>query len=173
MIWPRLKQGYLIRVEQTCFCKEKSAFYHYGRTIWTLRGGTGKLGWFEKYNIYPAKRLGAKKSRIFHFKSAFGEAYHTMHCWNFAHKHFATNHCKGWFLVSRYLRAFVRKIYVRNKTEAMHERLLVSVKVEPRSTSWSFKLSTFYLASILFKWLKFTCVDVRSQKRVSENQPLQ
>ena len=61
MIWPRLKQGYLIRVEQTCFCKEKSAFYHYGRTIWTLRGGTGKLGWFEKYNIYPAKRLGAKK----------------------------------------------------------------------------------------------------------------
>ena len=29
------KQGYLIRVEQTCFCKEKSAFYHYGRTIWT------------------------------------------------------------------------------------------------------------------------------------------
>ena len=57
-----------------------------------------------------------------------------------------------------------------NKIQAMHERSLVSVKVEPCSTS---RLSTFYLASILFTWLKFACVKVRSQKRVSENQPLE
>ena len=31
------------------------------------------------------------------------------------------------------------------------------------SLHFSFKLSTFYLASILFTWLKFTCVNVRSQ----------
>ena len=31
------------------------------------------------------------------------------------------------------------------------------------SLNFSFKLSTFYLASILFTWLKFTCVNVRSQ----------
>ena len=37
----------------------------------------------------------------------------------------------------------------------MHERSLVSVKVEPR---FSFKLSTFYLASTLFTRLKLTCV---------------
>ena len=53
----------------------------------------------------------------------------------------------------------------------MHERSLVSVKVEPRSTS---RLSSalFYLASILFKRLKFTCVNVRNQKRVS-GKPLE
>ena len=33
-------------------------------------------------------------------------------------------------------------------------------------------LSTFYLASILFMWLKSTYVNVRSQKRVSGNHPL-
>ena len=43
-------------------------------------------------------------------------------------------------------------------------------KVEPRALSL-FKLSTFCLASILFTWLKFTCVNRRSQKRVSGNQP--
>ena len=47
----------------------------------------------------------------------------------------------------------------------MHERSLVSVKVEPR---FSFKLSTFYLASTLFTRLK---INVLSQKRVSGNQP--
>ena len=40
------------------------------------------------------------------------------------------------------------------------------------SLNFSFKLNTFYLASILFTRLKFTCVNVRSQKRVSGNQPL-
>ena len=38
--------------------------------------------------------------------------------------------------------------------------------------NFSFKFSTFYLASISFTWLKFTCVNVRSQKRISGNQPL-
>ena len=60
-----------------------------------------------------------------------------------------------------------------NKIEAMHESSLVSVKVEPRSTSRLssalFILPLFYLR---FTWLKFTCVNVCSQKRVSGNQPL-
>ena len=55
----------------------------------------------------------------------------------------------------------------------MHERSPVIVKVEPRSTSRSSRLSSalFYLAFILFTELKFKCVNVRSQKRVSGNQP--
>ena len=57
------------------------------------------------------------------------------------------------------------KFTFANKIEAIHERLLVSVKVEPRSTSHL--SSALYLASILF-----TCVNVCSQKRVSGNQPL-
>ena len=49
-------------------------------------------------------------------------------------------------------------------------------KVARKRKSWtslnfSFKLSNFYLASILLTWLKFMCVNVRSQKRVSGNQP--
>ena len=39
------------------------------------------------------------------------------------------------------------------------------------SLNFSFKLSTFYLASILFTWLKFTCANLHSQNRVSGNQP--
>ena len=52
----------------------------------------------------------------------------------------------------------------------MHERSLVSVKGEPHSTS-SLNSALFDLASILFTCLKFTCVNVRSQKRVNGNQP--
>ena len=67
---------------------------------------------------------------------------------------------------------FVRtcvKFTLANIIEAMHERLHESVKVEPHSTS---RLSSalFYLAYILFTRLKFTCVNVRSQNRVSGNQ---
>ena len=51
----------------------------------------------------------------------------------------------------------------------MHERSLVSVKGEPHSTS-SLNSALFDLASILFTCLKFTCVNVRSQKRVNGNQ---
>ena len=35
----------------------------------------------------------------------------------------------------------------------------------------TFSLNTLYLTSILFTWLKFTCVNVPSQKRVSGNPP--
>ena len=35
-----------------------------------------------------------------------------------------------------------------------------------------FNLNALYLASILFTWLKFTCVNMRSRKRVTGNQPL-
>ena len=49
----------------------------------------------------------------------------------------------------------------------MHERSLVSVKVEPHSTS-SLNSALFYLASILFTCLKFTCFSVGSQKCVGE-----
>ena len=51
----------------------------------------------------------------------------------------------------------------------MHERLLVSIKVEPRLTS---RLSSALLSRLYFiyLWLKFMCVNVRSQKRVSGNQ---
>ena len=47
------------------------------------------------------------------------------------------------------------KFTFATKIEAMHERSLVSVKVEPRSTP---RLSSalFILPSILFTWLKFT-----------------
>ena len=56
----------------------------------------------------------------------------------------------------------------------MHERSLVSVKVEPRSTSRLisalFNLPLFYLRDENLRAL--ACVSVRSQKRVSGNQPL-
>ena len=85
--------------------------------------------------------------------------------WAFSHeqdwKHWR-NMPKGWFPVSRnfYVRTCVKFTFA-NEIEAVYERSLVSVKVEPRSTTLSLKLSTFYLASILFTWLKFTCVTVR------------
>ena len=66
--------------------------------------------------------------------------------------------------------AYVRKIYVRKENRGN------VWKVTRKRESWTslnflFKLSNFYLASILFTWLKFTCVNVRSQKRVSGNTP--
>ena len=55
----------------------------------------------------------------------------------------------------------------------MHERSLVHAKRKNwTSLNFSFKLSTFYFAFILFTWLKFTYINLRSQKRVSGNQPL-
>ena len=61
---------------------------------------------------------------------------------------------KGWFPVSRnfYWLTCVKFTFA-NEIEAKHLRSLVSVKVEPRT------------------WLKFTWVNLRSQKRVSGNQP--
>ena len=60
---------------------------------------------------------------------------------------------KGWYPMSRNfnVRTCV-KVTFANKIEAMHERSLVSVKVEHRST---FKLSTFYVIKIL---RALTCV---------------
>ena len=60
-------------------------------------------------------------------------------------------------------------------TDATILGVVASVCTQPKSSTslnFSFKLSTFYLASILFMWLKLTCVNVRNQKRVSGNQPL-
>ena len=59
--------------------------------------------------------------------------------------------------------------FLEQKIKANHS------KVARKGKSWTsfkfkFKLSTFYLASILFTRLKFTCVNARSQKRVSGNQ---
>ena len=67
---------------------------------------------------------------------------------------------------AKFLRAYVRKIYIRKLT--MYERWLVNVKVEPRSTSCInsslFILPLFYLRDYHLRAL--------SQKRVSGNQPL-
>ena len=75
----------------------------------------------------------------------------------------------GWFSLSRsfYVRRCVNFTFA-NKIEAVYERSHASVKVEPRSTSHL--ISTLYMLP-LFR-LKLTCVNVRSQKRVSGNQPL-
>ena len=67
-----------------------------------------------------------------------------------------------------FLRAACVKFTFDNKIEAMHERSLVSIKVEPRSTS---RLSSaffifFFLVILVMK------IYVRTQKRVSGNQPL-
>ena len=82
----------------------------------------------------------------------------------------------SWFPASSnfYVRTSVKFTFA-NKIggEAMHERSLVHAKRKNWSSlNFSFKLSTFYLAFILFTWLKFTCINLRSQKRVSGNQPL-
>ena len=52
---------------------------------------------------------------------------------------------QGWFPLSRnfYVRTCVKFTFA-NKIEAMHERLLVSLKVEPRSTS-RFSLALYIL----------------------------
>ena len=63
------------------------------------------------------------------------------------------------------------KFTFANIIESMSERPHVSVKVDSRS-DFTFNLNNLYLAFILFTWLKFTCVNVHSQKRVSGNQPL-
>ena len=71
---------------------------------------------------------------------------------------------KSRFPLSRnfYVRTFV-KLTFANKTEAMYERSHVS-RNSRTSVNFTFNLNTLYLASLLFTWLKFTCVNVRSQK---------
>ena len=71
---------------------------------------------------------------------------------------------KGWFPVSQVSRNFYLRTCVKFT-------LVYKIEVaRKRTLNFSFKLSTFYLDSLLFRWSKFTCVNVRSQKRVSGNQ---
>ena len=62
------------------------------------------------------------------------------------------------------VRAYVRKFKFANKIEAIHERSLVSVKVEPRSTcrlnSAVFVLPLFYLRAL-------TCVAKNAPVKIS------
>ena len=70
------------------------------------------------------------------------------------------SHTEGWFPASRnfYVRSCVKFTFAV-KIEAMHERSLVSVKVEPRSTSrlsWAFFiLPLFYLRDKNLRALTF------------------
>ena len=64
-----------------------------------------------------------------------------------------------------YVAAYVRKIYVRKYIEAVHERSLVRVRVEPSSTSLLssalFVLPLPYLRGARTEGLKLTRVNVR------------
>ena len=62
------------------------------------------------------------------------------------------------------------KFTFANEVEAVHERSLENCQ-SWTALNFSLKLSPFCLSSILFTWLKSTCVNVRSHKRVSGNQP--
>ena len=73
---------------------------------------------------------------------------------------------KGWFLPQRiFLRAYVRNIYVR-KVNRGNPWTVARKRKSWNSLNFTFNLNTLYLASILF-----TCVNVRSKKRVSGNEP--
>ena len=75
---------------------------------------------------------------------------------------------KAWFPLSRNF--YVRKINVCKWNRG--NVLKVARKRKSRkSLNFTFNLKFLDLASILFTWLKFTCVNVRSQKRVSGNPP--
>ena len=65
------------------------------------------------------------------------------------------------------------KFAFANKIEAMYERLHVLCKRKSRnSLNLTFNLNTLYLTSILFTWLKFTCVNVRSVCRSNQTLPV-
>ena len=65
----------------------------------------------------------------------------------------------------------LRKLYVRKYNRGNVWK--VARKRKSRiSLNFTFNLNNLHLASILFTWLKFTCVNMHSQKRVSGNQPL-
>ena len=65
------------------------------------------------------------------------------------------------------------KFAFANKIEAMYERLHVQLcKCKSRNPlNVTFNLNTLYLTSILFTWLKFMCINMQSQKRVSGIHP--
>ena len=58
------------------------------------------------------------------------------------------------------------KFTFANKIEAMHEIFARKGKAWT-SLDFSFKLSTFYLAPILFTWLKFTCVTKNASEEIN------
>ena len=70
------------------------------------------------------------------------------------------NYTKYFFIIGVLKAHWLSWLGFANKIEAMYERSHVSVKVESRSTSRL--ISTIYI----FTWLKFTCFNVHSQKRV-------
>ena len=73
-----------------------------------------------------------------------------------------------------YVRTCVKFAFA-NKIKAMYERPHVQLckRKSRNSLNLTFNLNTLYLnTSILFTLLKFTCVNVRSQKRVSGNLTL-
>ena len=71
-----------------------------------------------------------------------------------------------------YVRTCAKFAYT-NKIEAMYERPHVQLckRKSRNSLNLTFNLNTLYLTSILFTSFKFTCFNVRSQKRVSGNLP--
>ena len=71
-----------------------------------------------------------------------------------------------------YVRTCV-KFSFANKIKAMYERPHVQLckRKSRNSLNLTFNLNTLCLTSIWFTWLKFTCVNVRSQKRISGNPP--
>ena len=80
-----------------------------------------------------------------------------------SHLRQGSKQAKGWFPLTRnfYVGTYVTFTFAYG-IEAVHERSLVGKKVKPRSTSRL--ISTLYILSLLH----FTCVKVRSQKRVRE-----
>ena len=73
---------------------------------------------------------------------------------------------------SFYVRTCVKFAFA-NKIKAMYERPHVQLfkRKSRNSLNLTFNLNTLCLTSILFTWLKFTYVNVRSQKRISGNPP--
>ena len=71
-----------------------------------------------------------------------------------------------------YVRTCVKFAFA-NKIKAMYERPHVKLckRKSRNSLNLTFNLNTLCLTSIWFTWLKFTCVNVRSQKRISGNPP--
>ena len=65
------------------------------------------------------------------------------------------------------------KLVFANKIETMYEKLHVQLcKRKSRNLLYlTFNLNTLYLTSVLFTWLKFTCVNVQSQKASLEIHP--
>ena len=68
-----------------------------------------------------------------------------------------------------YVRTCVKFAFA-NKIRAMSHVQLCKGKSR-NSLNLTFNLNTLCLTSIWFTWLKFTCVNVRSQKRISGNPP--